>query len=209
VLSKNERPPASRTLDDLTRRSDQIRRRTADRDALLARLHAEGHSIPELARAAGCSVGKAHRLATTQLRVIGTIGYEGRDIDQFLEKLAAHEISIVVDVREMPLSLKRGFSKTALSSALADSDVGYLHLRGLGNPKDNRDGFRSGLPSAIQRFEERLSNEGAVDLRALESTISNDRVALLCFERDHQTCHRSCISAALQAADPMLHVVNL
>jgi len=42
---------------------------------------------------------------------IYTIGYEGIDIEQFFTLLSEHNIETVVDVRELPLSRKPGFSK--------------------------------------------------------------------------------------------------
>ena len=44
-----------------------------------------------------------------------TIGYEGLDIGAFMSLLAEHGIETVVDIRELPLSRKPGFSKKALA----------------------------------------------------------------------------------------------
>ena len=46
-----------------------------------------------------------------------TFGYEGLDIESFLAVLKKNGITLLVDVRELPLSRKKGFSKTALSAA--------------------------------------------------------------------------------------------
>ena len=43
-----------------------------------------------------------------------TIGYEGLDIDTFMSLLGQHGIETIVDIRELLLSRKRGFSKRAL-----------------------------------------------------------------------------------------------
>jgi hypothetical protein len=208
VLSRVERS-ADRNLDDLTRLSEQLRRRTAERDALIAKLHADGYSLPILAKAASLSVGKVHRLAHDSLRAVGTIGYEGRTIDEFIAEVLAHGFTKVVDVRETPLSRKPGFSKRMLEAALCEAGVGYEHRKLLGNPKDNRDGFRAGDPGAVDRFEALLQRQGRPDLDAVASQAVESRVVLMCFERDHRSCHRSCISAALQAVQPALHVVNV
>lgn len=71
-------------------------------------------------------------------------GYEGRDIDSFLASLVGSHISAVADVRLTPISRKKGFSKTRLGEALAEAGIEYMHLRGLGNPKDNREPFWDG-----------------------------------------------------------------
>lgn len=199
----------ARALDDLRRISEQIRQRTEDRDAMLARLHAEGVSIPKLAEAAGMSTGKAHSLSRTALRVVSTIGYEGRTIDSFVEEVEAAEIESVVDVRELPLSRRRGFSKTALGERLASAGIRYDHERALGNPKDNRDGFRAGHRRAIERYESLLVGPSAGAVERLRQSIGQSSIALLCYERDHSTCHRSCITDQLQASDPDLFVRKL
>lgn len=208
VLSKNERA-RSRGLDDLMRLSQQIRRRTVERDSLLARLHAEGWSLPELANAADISVGKAHKLAHSRLNRVDTIGYEGRDIAEFVEVLASAGVTLLVDVRENAMSRVRGFSKSKLQEALAEAGIAYEHMKALGNPKENRNALRSGDERAIAHFEQRLQNGAADDLKRLGQALQNEHVALLCFEHDHRTCHRSLIANALQAKDRTLHVMNL
>src|SRR4051794_12371085 len=47
-----------------------------------------------------------------------TVGYQGLDVGSFLSLLAESAIETVVDVRELPLSHKRGFSKKGLAEAL-------------------------------------------------------------------------------------------
>ncbi|SEM69999.1 DUF488 domain-containing protein [Nonomuraea pusilla] len=56
------------------------------------------------------------------------------------------ESELLVDVRLTPISRKRGFSKTALATALAAAGIACRHMRALGNPKWNRAGF-SGSPA--------------------------------------------------------------
>ena len=47
--------------------------------------------------------------------LIFTIGYEKSTIDEFVDRLADAEIEVLVDVRELPLSRKKGFSKNGLN----------------------------------------------------------------------------------------------
>jgi len=60
-----------------------------------------------------------------------TIGYEGLDIDAFMSLLAEHGIDTVVDVRELPLSRKPGFSKKALANILNISGLPKTRARPL------------------------------------------------------------------------------
>jgi uncharacterized protein (DUF488 family) len=54
-----------------------------------------------------------------------TIGYEGRTIEEFVGELLAGSVETLIDVRELPLSRKRGFSKRALSTELAAAGIEY------------------------------------------------------------------------------------
>jgi len=63
-----------------------------------------------------------------------TVGYEGVTIEVFIANLRANNVECVLDVRELPLSRKRGFSKTQLGQALNDADIRHIHLRELGTP---------------------------------------------------------------------------
>ncbi len=73
-----------------------------------------------------------------------TFGYEGLDLDAFLARLGAAGVCQVVDVRELPLSRKKGFSKRALAAALAAHDIEYLHMPALGCPKPIRARYVNG-----------------------------------------------------------------
>lgn len=133
------------------------------------------------------------------------VGYEGRDIDSFVQDLVCAGISLVVDVRLTPMSRKPGFSKTALGHALGNVGIGYDHRPELGNPKANRAGFGGSaaeLNAARAVFAARLAQPPAQDaIDALIRTARSERVALLCFEADQHRCHRDVVlDTAIQRA---------
>lgn len=135
--------------------------------------------------------------------IIG-VGYEGHDISSFIDSLQPWKIDVLVDVRLNAISRKKGFSKTALSSALAEAGIRYQHLPCLGNPKDNRDGFWApGTNAAVhahERYRELLSTDPArASLRNLAELAMTERVALLCFEASEIRCHRRLVLEAIQA----------
>lgn len=138
-----------------------------------------------------------------------SIGYQERSIDEFVGLLLETGVTILVDVRLNAISRKRGFSKTALSEALEQAGIAYRHERELGNPKDNREAFRRGLTSARNRYLAHLSNGASAVYDEVVSLASTTRVALLCYERDHAECHRSCIIDTARDRDPSLHVVKV
>ncbi len=52
-------------------------------------------------------------------QTIATIGYEGSTIEDFVAALRHASINVLIDVRELPLSRKKGFSKNQLAGVLA------------------------------------------------------------------------------------------
>ena len=140
---------------------------------------------------------------------IVSIGYEQREVSELIDLLTANDVSTLVDVRLNPISRKKGFSKKALAAALTDAGIEYRHERGLGNPKENRDPFRQGLKSARQEYQRHLLNSAHSVYEQIIELAGTTRIALLCFERDHDRCHRSSILETALTDDPALSVLRL
>ena len=135
--------------------------------------------------------------------IIG-VGYEGHDISSFINYLQPWKIDVLVDVRLNAISRKRGFSKTALSSALSEAGIRYEHLPVLGNPKDNRDGFwapgTSAASLAHAKYRDLLLAESAhAAIHYLAELSTKEHVALLCFEASEACCHRRLVLEAVAA----------
>ena len=60
-----------------------------------------------------------------------TVGYEGRKPNDLFASLQRCGVDLLIDVRDVPISRKSGFSKNALADGLASAGIGYLHLKGL------------------------------------------------------------------------------
>ena len=135
-----------------------------------------------------------------------TIGYEGRQLDEFIAELLDRRVEVVFDVRENAISRKPGFSKRRLGEALAVAGIEYHHMPSLGNPRSNRDAFRAGEPAARDVFLRHLDHGSRKALDEIAGAARSRTVALMCFERDHATCHRSCIVDRLVADNPTLRV---
>ncbi|MBY0270358.1 MAG: DUF488 domain-containing protein [Burkholderiales bacterium] len=140
---------------------------------------------------------------------IYTIGYEGLDIERFLSLLQAHGIETVVDIRELPLSRKRGFSKNVLSDTLGFCGLNYVHIPELGCPKSIRtryrtDGNWSTYKVAFSQYLQTQS-DAIADLSTI-AAITN--CALLCFEADFNFCHRSIVADAVNklSGTPVCHI---
>jgi uncharacterized protein (DUF488 family) len=129
---------------------------------------------------------------------IFTIGYEGLKVERFLQLLTDHCIDTVVDVREMPLSRKPGFSKTALRSLLNLSGFDYVHVSAAGCPKEIRNRYRAdgSWDAYTKSFLQYLEGQESVVLE-LTALAESSNCALLCFEADHNFCHRSMVARAM------------
>src|SRR5580698_9529886 len=73
-----------------------------------------------------------------------TIGYEQTPPEAVLDELENAGVKLLVDVRAIASSRRPGFSKNQLAAGLDERGIAYLHLRGLGTPKDGREAARSG-----------------------------------------------------------------
>lgn len=66
---------------------------------------------------------------------VASVGYQGfQSADEFADRVAAAGVERVIDVRELPVSRKRGFGRRLLSLRLAESGIDYVHMGELGNP---------------------------------------------------------------------------
>jgi uncharacterized protein (DUF488 family) len=134
-----------------------------------------------------------------QLLWVGSVGYERhRDSARFAQHLREAGVERLIDVRELPISRRRGYAKTALAQALQHEGIEYVHVRALGNPKPYRDLYKSGrVPEGRAAYEEHLLGERADALRDLVPLLEERRSALMCVEHDPAVCHRTVILDAL------------
>ena len=139
-------------------------------------------------------------------RGLVSVGYEGRTVDELIETLRRHHVSLLLDVRLNAISRRPGFSKRALGTAVGDAGIEYRHIPELGNPKANRAALRRGDPEARQRFLAHLAEHPSV-LAEVTAEASRRVVALLCVERSHDSCHRSCIALAARELSPEVPLV--
>jgi uncharacterized protein (DUF488 family) len=139
-----------------------------------------------------------------------TVGYEGVALEQFIERLRLADVQLVVDVRDVPLSRKRGFSKTALSAALSEAGLQYLHIRELGCPKLIRDQYR--LDGDWKRYTAAFMThlrQQAAAVRDLAAACRGSAVALLCYEADSGRCHRTYVARAVAGVVAGARVVHI
>lgn len=131
------------------------------------------------------------------INALFTIGYEGAELSDFLATLRRTGVTTLLDVRELPLSRKKGFSKRALEAAVMSVGIEYRHERGLGSPKRLRTQLHGDgdYKSFFAAFSTYLRAQEPL-LKQLAGSLEGG-VALMCFERDPATCHRSIVAKRL------------
>ncbi len=121
-----------------------------------------------------------------------TIGYEGRTIGLFVEKLRRRGITRLIDVREKPFSRKKGFSKDELSNRLEAEGIEYIHMSRLGSPSDIRHDYKDGGSEAVffEKYRQYVRDCRMDDVRELERYVSERPSVIMCFEASYIHCHR-------------------
>jgi len=135
---------------------------------------------------------------------IFTIGYEQVSSRAVLDELEQAGVRLLVDVRAIASSRRAGFSKTQLAASLDDRGIGYVHLRGLGTPKEGREAVRKGDVATMKKIyaAHLKTSQAKQEMDELADLVkTSGPVCLLCFERDHTNCHRHFIAEIIEKRD--------
>jgi uncharacterized protein (DUF488 family) len=133
-------------------------------------------------------------------RSILTIGYTGYHPHDFAAALIANRVQCVLDIREIPLSRKAGFSKSALRDHLKSHGIDYRHFRLLGSPKALRHEVRA--TGDFSRFFRGVrthlkSTDSIAQLNEAIEIARQQRCCMMCCCPDWQRCHRKCVVDAI------------
>jgi len=131
-----------------------------------------------------------------------TTGYEGVNSEELLRKLKKHNINCVIDVRELPLSRKPGFSKSALRSNLARENIQYVHLKKLGSPRPVR--YKLKADKDYEAFFESMSDYLDNQKESIETAyqyVKHNNCCLMCFEKLAAMCHRKIVARKIKERD--------
>jgi len=131
-------------------------------------------------------------------KVFFTVGYQGHNVSSILRVLNKHNIGLIIDVRQNPVSRKAGFSGSQLQTELERHGIKYAHYPCLGTPSHIRLEYRKNgsALTALKAYATYLNTKS----RCLESLIeftSSKRFCLLCLESDPNICHRGVIANKL------------
>lgn len=132
--------------------------------------------------------------------ILYTIGYEGISQKELLKYLKHNNISVVADVRHLPLSRKKGFSKTSLSEFLSNKNIDYINYRELGADKKlrdklkedgNYDTFFKAMTKSMLSHKKQLTEINQI-------LCDGKNVALMCFEKNFKLCHRMIVAKGVK-----------
>lgn len=139
-----------------------------------------------------------------------TLGYEGTSLEAFLKVLRTREVSVLVDVREAPISRKPGFSKNALAAACEKNGIAYEHWPVLGCPRPIRNAYKADQNWAAytRSYKKHLPGISPA-IEQLAGRALRERLCLVCFEADPTMCHRFYISEAVRDMTPAVEIVHL
>lgn len=94
-----------------------------------------------------------------------------------------------------------GYEQTPAKAVLDERGISYLHLHGLGTPKDGRYTARGGKFDALHKiYAKHLKTPQAMEeLDELSALVKKSGpVCILCYERDHRECHRQWIAEIIE-----------
>lgn len=140
-----------------------------------------------------------------------TIGYEARNLEEYLNLLVRAGVTLLCDVRRNPLSRKYGFAKNTLDRACQGVEIRYEHLPELGISSQERRGLETqadydALFAAYRR--DVLPNQTVALTKIRDWTDGGERVALTCYEKLPEQCHRHCVAEEVKSKSRRFHEVT-
>jgi uncharacterized protein (DUF488 family) len=133
--------------------------------------------------------------------VLFTIGYEGISLEEYLVRLLKNDVKVLVDVRNNPLSMKYGFSKSQLKKYCSSLGIDYVHIPEVGIQSDQRQELttQSDYDKLFTVYrQQNLNNTKSSQNKILQILEEHKRIALTCFEANICQCHRKHLAEAIE-----------
>ena len=136
---------------------------------------------------------------TVERTKLYTIGYEKRDLAEFLDILMENEVEIIIDIRAVPYSRRKEYSKKILAASLTQAGIEYVHIVELGSPKELRDKVKADddYDYFFAEYEKYLQTQTEA-LRRIVNIAGEKNSCLLCYERDVDRCHRRAVADGIR-----------
>lgn len=133
--------------------------------------------------------------------ILFTIGYEGISLEEYLNRLLKNDVKVLVDVRNNPLSMKYGFSKSQLQRYCNSLGIEYVHYPEVGIQSEQRQELNTQADYdklfAVYR-KNNLTKTISSQEKILNLLKEKKRIALTCFEANICQCHRKHLAEAIE-----------
>ena len=141
-------------------------------------------------------------MTVIETRVL-TVGHSNHPPETFVSLLQQHDVTTLADVRSTPYSrFNPQFNRKSLDAALQTHGIAYRFMgQALGGRPEDRSCYEDGRVRYDRLARTSLYREG-ID-RVVEAA-KDERIALMCAEKEPLDCHRTLWSAAAspRAASP-------
>jgi uncharacterized protein (DUF488 family) len=127
-----------------------------------------------------------------------SVGYEGKSIDFFLNLLIKNHVELLVDVRANAFSMRFEFRKKKLANFLQKAGIEYMHVPELGINSFYRKNWKNDYKKLFELYENTLLPKQVNKINELAEIGRNKRIALMCFEKNKEQCHRNILSKKLE-----------
>ncbi|MDR1878969.1 MAG: DUF488 domain-containing protein [Bacteroidales bacterium] len=132
--------------------------------------------------------------------ILFTIGYEGISLEEYLNRLIRNDVKVLVDVRNNPMSMKYGFSKSQLKRFCENLGIQYVHFPEVGIQSEERRELNTQADYDRLFADYRTSNlthTQTTQNAILDLLKKHQRIALTCFETNICQCHRKHLAEAI------------
>lgn len=134
--------------------------------------------------------------------ILYTIGYEGISLEEYLNRLLKNDVKVLIDVRNNPLSMKYGFSKSLLKRFCENLSIQYIHLPEVGIQSEQRQELntQNDYDKLFTVYRKNnLPKTVPTQNLILDLLKKHKRIALTCFEANICQCHRKHLAEAIES----------
>ncbi|HTN76827.1 MAG TPA: DUF488 domain-containing protein [Pirellulaceae bacterium] len=139
-----------------------------------------------------------------------TAGYEGLQVDGFLNLLVQNGIERLIDVRRNPIARRFGFHKSTLDRLCGLIGISYEHVPELGIASDQRQSLETfaDYSQLFDRYERTTLVAQQLAVERVARLMVEKPSVLVCMEADACFCHRSRLAAdvAERTGLPIVHL---
>ncbi|MBL9080597.1 MAG: DUF488 domain-containing protein [Planctomycetales bacterium] len=139
-----------------------------------------------------------------------TAGYEGLQVDGFLNLLVQNGIRRLIDVRNNPVARRFGFHKSTLTRLCNSLDIEYVHEPELGISSNERQSLNSAADysTLFRRYEQATLPTRGTEIERVTELMQEKASVLVCMEADPCMCHRTRLAAVVEkkAGLPVVHL---